>query len=200
MAQGYSNGGGGMSGGNSGPGGQPGMGGNTNGNTNGGNLDIQPMPEPQPNPQPNPQPQPAPRPPRGMGTAPQQTYIIYGTNQPYSGRVVEVGGQLYTTVGGALEGFSFQVMPRGGQNDPLPDPRPQPRPRPRPPFDGTGAPGLVPSPFTGNVFGDFGGGNTGGGGKLPGENNDFGTTDDGGIVIDDPMAPDPFADQGNMGG
>jgi len=37
-------------------------------------------------------------------------YKIYGTNEPYSGRTVEVGGQLYTTVGGALEGNSYQVI------------------------------------------------------------------------------------------
>ena len=65
-----------------------------------------------------PDPTPAPKQPRGMGVAPLQTYIIYGTNQPYQGRVVEVGGQLYTTQGGALEGFSFQLMAPGGQNTP----------------------------------------------------------------------------------
>ena len=38
------------------------------------------------------------------------TYRIYGTNEPYSGMVVEVGGYLYTTSGGALEG-----VPHGQQ-------------------------------------------------------------------------------------
>ena len=37
-------------------------------------------------------------------------YKIYGTNKPYSGKTVEVGGQLYTTVGGALEGDSYQII------------------------------------------------------------------------------------------
>ena len=38
------------------------------------------------------------------------TYKIYGTNELYSGRTVEIGGQLYTTVGGALEGDSYQII------------------------------------------------------------------------------------------
>mgnify|MGYP003128146263 CR=1 FL=1 len=38
------------------------------------------------------------------------TYKIYGTNELYSGRTVEVGGQLYTTVGGAREGNSYQLI------------------------------------------------------------------------------------------
>ena len=38
-------------------------------------------------------------------------YKIYGTNEPYDGKVVEVAGFLYTTVGGALEGFSYQLAP-----------------------------------------------------------------------------------------
>ena len=36
-------------------------------------------------------------------------YKVYGTNEPYSGLTVEVGGFLYTTVGGALEGNSLQL-------------------------------------------------------------------------------------------
>jgi hypothetical protein len=36
-------------------------------------------------------------------------YIIVGTNEPYTGKVVRVGDKLYTTVGGAKEGFSKQV-------------------------------------------------------------------------------------------
>jgi hypothetical protein len=40
-------------------------------------------------------------------------YKVYGTNEPYSGMVVEVGGQLYTTQGGALEGNSYQVTATG---------------------------------------------------------------------------------------
>lgn len=38
------------------------------------------------------------------------TYIIVGTNEPYTGKVVKVGDKLYTTVGGAKEGFSKQVQ------------------------------------------------------------------------------------------
>ena len=164
-----------------------------------------------PSPPDPPGPQPAPRPPKGMGAAPevQFTYIIYGTNQPYQGRVVEVGGQLYTTQGGALEGYSFQVMPRGGQNDPIPDIIGQDqtgiRPRPRPndnslspfPFDGSsGTAQITPG---GNQMTPI----------IPGKNPDDPmvdtgdgaiTDEDGGIIIDDPMAPDPFANQGNMGG
>ena len=37
-------------------------------------------------------------------------YRIYGTNQPYSGMTVEIGGHLYTTKGGALEGNSYQLV------------------------------------------------------------------------------------------
>ena len=32
-------------------------------------------------------------------------YKVYGTNEPYSGLTVELGGLQYSTVGGALEGF-----------------------------------------------------------------------------------------------
>ena len=34
------------------------------------------------------------------------TYKVYGTNESYNGMTVEVGGYMYTTVGGALEGNS----------------------------------------------------------------------------------------------
>ena len=37
-------------------------------------------------------------------------YKIYGTNQSYSGMVVGLGSRLYTTVGGALEGDSKEVI------------------------------------------------------------------------------------------
>ena len=36
-------------------------------------------------------------------------YKVYGTNEPYNGLTVEVGGFLYSTVGGALEGDSMQL-------------------------------------------------------------------------------------------
>tara|TARA_A100001011_G_C13886055_1_gene664973 strand:- start:11 stop:637 length:627 start_codon:yes stop_codon:yes gene_type:complete len=37
-------------------------------------------------------------------------YKVYGTNDTYNGEVVEIGGSLYTTKGGALEGDSLQVI------------------------------------------------------------------------------------------
>ena len=42
------------------------------------------------------------------------TYKVYGTNEPYSGITVEVGGFLYSTVGGALEGDSMQLVSMDG--------------------------------------------------------------------------------------
>ena len=199
-----------------GGGGQGGMGnqqnqnGGMNGGTNGGGKlpgdNFQPMPGPGPDY--GTRPTPSPRPDLGALSQAGQEYIIYGTGQPYRGMVVEVGGQLYTTVGGALEGFSFQVFPAGGQNDTRPRPRPQPQPGPgpqRPQFGGAGAPGLRPSPFPGGNEQNFGGtygGSLGDSGKLQGDNTDFGDTGiggDGGIIIDDPMNPDPFANQGGSG-
>jgi len=65
---------------------------------------------------PDPQPQPTPRQDNSdlsspdMEVTPSPTYRIYGTNEPYNGMVVEVGGYLYTTSGGALEG-----VPHGQQ-------------------------------------------------------------------------------------
>ena len=43
-------------------------------------------------------------------------YKVYGTNEPYSGMTVEVGGYLYSTVGGALEGNSMQLIATAGSN------------------------------------------------------------------------------------
>jgi hypothetical protein len=37
-------------------------------------------------------------------------YKIYGTNQSYSGKVIKLGNKLYSTVGGALEGDSKEVI------------------------------------------------------------------------------------------
>ena len=37
-------------------------------------------------------------------------YKIYGTNEPYDGMTVEIGGYLYTTKGGAYEGDSMQLI------------------------------------------------------------------------------------------
>jgi hypothetical protein len=36
-------------------------------------------------------------------------YKIYGTNEPYDGMTVEIGGFLYTTDGGTLQGDSLQL-------------------------------------------------------------------------------------------
>ena len=40
-------------------------------------------------------------------------YKIYGTDEPYNGMTVEIGGFMYSTVGGALEGKSYQLTPMG---------------------------------------------------------------------------------------
>ena len=37
-------------------------------------------------------------------------YKIYGTNQPYSGRVVQIGNRFFTTEGGVLEGNSKELV------------------------------------------------------------------------------------------
>ena len=37
-------------------------------------------------------------------------YTIYGTNEAYTGRVVNIGNRLFTTRGGALEGNSYEVI------------------------------------------------------------------------------------------
>ena len=52
------------------------------------------------------------------------TYKVYGTNEPYSGITVEVGGFLYSTVGGALEGDSMQLVSLDG--GPIVDPNQMP--------------------------------------------------------------------------
>ena len=51
----------------------------------------------------------------------QATMKVYGTNEPYMGRTVTIAGFEYTTVGGALEGNSFQLVPidEGQTNAPL---------------------------------------------------------------------------------
>jgi len=41
----------------------------------------------------------------------QATMKVYGTNEPYIGNTVMIGGYEYTTVGGALEGNSLQLVP-----------------------------------------------------------------------------------------
>ena len=37
-------------------------------------------------------------------------YKVYGTNEPYNGKVLKLGGEMYSTVGGALEGTSLQLV------------------------------------------------------------------------------------------
>ena len=51
-------------------------------------------------------------------------YKIYGTDEPYNGLTVEIGGFMYSTVGGALEGNSYQLTPMGSNTtmDRLPPP------------------------------------------------------------------------------
>jgi hypothetical protein len=44
------------------------------------------------------------------------TMKVYGTNEPYVGTMVMIGGVAYTTVGGALEGTSLQLVPIGNGN------------------------------------------------------------------------------------
>ena len=45
-------------------------------------------------------------------------YKVYGTNQVYTGMVVNIGNKVYTTTGGTLEGNSVEVVPNtpGGGN------------------------------------------------------------------------------------
>ena len=43
-------------------------------------------------------------------------YKIYGTDEMYSGLTVDVGGYMYSTIGGALEGDSVQLVAGGGSN------------------------------------------------------------------------------------
>ena len=47
-------------------------------------------------------------------------YKVYGTNEPYNGMTVEIGGFMYSTVGGALEGDSMQLV-ANPQPNPVPD-------------------------------------------------------------------------------
>ena len=44
------------------------------------------------------------------------TMKVYGTNEHYVGTMVMIGGVAYTTVGGALEGTSLQLVPIGNGN------------------------------------------------------------------------------------
>ena len=68
-----------------------GAGGTVDNETGGnGNIDITPMPE---------------------STEETATMMVYGTNEAYSGLTVLIGGYHYTTVGGALEGNSLQLVP-----------------------------------------------------------------------------------------
>lgn len=44
---------------------------------------------------------------------------VYGTDKPYNGKTVNIGGHLYTTRGGALEGDSLQLYGNGSFGDDL---------------------------------------------------------------------------------
>jgi len=77
------------------------------------------------------------------------TFIIYGTNESYSGRTVEVGGYLYTTVGGAYEGNSYQlVTPDGSDNfGGVDEFQPRPQRKPSPNIGGTTGAGSLDTSF-----------------------------------------------------
>jgi hypothetical protein len=47
----------------------------------------------------------------------QTSYKIAGTNEPYTGLTVNIGGFIYTTVGGGIEGDRQQVVPIGNGNN-----------------------------------------------------------------------------------
>ena len=49
-------------------------------------------------------------------------YKVYGTNEPYTGMTVEIGGHLYSTMGGALEGDSYQLIANAPNATPNFDP------------------------------------------------------------------------------
>ena len=51
-----------------------------------------------------------------MPPTPGHKYTVYGTGENYTGRTVKIGGELYTTVGGALEGNSLQVVETQDEN------------------------------------------------------------------------------------
>ena len=46
-------------------------------------------------------------------------YKVYGTGEPYDGKVVSISGDLFTTIGGALEGDSKQVIKTEDNENPL---------------------------------------------------------------------------------
>jgi hypothetical protein len=48
------------------------------------------------------------------------SYKVYGTNENYSGLTVEIGGFMYSTVGGALEGNSLQLVAGIGDSEQQP--------------------------------------------------------------------------------
>ena len=47
------------------------------------------------------------------------SYKVYGTDESYDGKVVNIAGDLFTTIGGALEGDSKQVIEAGKKENPL---------------------------------------------------------------------------------
>ena len=134
----------------------------TNGNGNGnGNIDITPMPETSPE--------------GNKFTQPEQTtsttYKIVDTNQLYNGLVVNLGGNNYTTKGGAYEGIFSKLLTVASERDlNTQDFRNR-------------------TPRTQRNRREL----------LPGTRNVGSAGDGGGIVIDDPMAPDPQAGQGGGG-
>lgn len=80
-----------------------GAGGTVDNETGGnGNIDITPMPEQESPPA-------------------EQPMMVYGTGELYTGLTVLIGGYHYTTVGGALEGNSLQLVALPTRKTPLPD-------------------------------------------------------------------------------
>ena len=51
-----------------------------------------------------------------MPHTPEHKYTIYGTNQNYTGKVVDMGGELFTTQGGAYEGSSQKIVVVGSDS------------------------------------------------------------------------------------
>ena len=50
------------------------------------------------------------------GNQTQTTMKVYGTNEPYTGLTVNIGGFIYSTKGGAYEGDSLQLVPMNNGN------------------------------------------------------------------------------------
>ena len=67
-----------------------------------------------------------------MQAATTTAYRVYGTGEPYSGKVVLIGGYFYTTHGGAYEGTSLQLEQVGSTMDDNQEPTTNINPNPNP--------------------------------------------------------------------